>query len=306
VLGSSIKLTNAEESELSKLTQKDRFAIFSPNLLGKINQWMNNPTMALEGVISYDHQLMMMTTIVAEYLEDYFEAQTSHFGEQGDRSRTASDAMQKVVAGSRPKIRLAPAKTFNRMRNKDYANKVHYPAPSAQYNKDIIRIAIETDTPKEQIELFKEIGRTFKVVGVKNSFSKTDTEAASGSGLEMVLVNIEFTPKKDKTNDGEALTFKDMLDDTVGYDKAVAAAIKKGTPYKKGVVEPFLRSIQSSPIVVIAEIQLLLSFYLRCRKITHLYFKVDRAKTIGALQQDCAAFGTVDDSKILRAADGLC
>eukprot|EP00040_Diaphanoeca_grandis_P019842 m.105100 g.105100 ORF g.105100 m.105100 type:complete len:525 (+) comp27620_c0_seq4:193-1767(+) len=303
ILGSKIVLDD-DAKTMSKLTQKDRLAIFSQNVVGKINLFLGSLSTGIAGLTQqdgmgdYDNQLMAMMVIVAEYINEYFVAQTAYL-EETSIKRGMPDAItasaRKMINGTitKPKIKGAPPKTYGRMFNKgqyDYADKHQYPSPSAQYNKDIIRIAVETATPSELVNVFEEIKRDFKVVGIKNPFTQTDEEAATASGLEMILLNVEFTPKKGKRNDGEPLTFKDMLDDKVGYKRAVDAAIRNGTPYREGIIEPFLTAIASKPIVVIAEIQLMLSFYLKCRKITHLYFKIDRAQTISALQRDCASY----------------
>ena len=65
---------------------------------------------------------------------------------------------------------------------------------------------------------------------------------------------------------------------------------------------PALPDLDESPIELVAEVQLHLTYYLQQRKKTHLWFKILRAADLESLRRDCAEYANLVRRQ-LRAAD---
>jgi len=280
-LGTNRTVSGPPADGLSWLTQRKVLAFFDIKYEANIRKG----TVGLDPELWYERGLICMLVIVSHYLQErFFGMQTAGFG------------------GSRAQHRLAPPKTYERMFCKIQSDYVDRPPPAAMYNKDPIRKSIVSATAADQAEVWANIGTAgLEVLAVKNTFTMSDKEAQEETqGMMQILVNFAFRPK---ALDGKPLTFGAMLADRDGFSAAVEAAKKSsgrghGHAFDKAAtLFAKLPGLDTEEVVIIAEIQLHLQYYLNRRKMTHLWFKIQRANTLEDLEEDCTKYRYVDEGE---------
>eukprot|EP00035_Acanthoeca_spectabilis_P001883 m.83410 g.83410 ORF g.83410 m.83410 type:complete len:708 (+) comp11203_c0_seq2:90-2213(+) len=260
------------------LKQRDYLAFFDPKYTAAIQEGH----VGLTPDLWYERGLICMLIIVSHYVQEVFGTQTERLG------------------GERARHRLAPPKTYERMFTKSQADYADRPGPGAMYNKDPIRKSILSRTAVDQAIVWKDlISAGYSVLAVKNTFNYSDEQARDETqGMMQILVNIVFRPH---LLDGSTLTFGAMLADTEGFQAAVRAARDSSGPGQRrsfdqaAILFSKLPDLDDQPIMLIAEIQLHLQFYLEQRKQTHLWFKIQRADELHDLAYDCVKYRNANE-----------
>jgi hypothetical protein len=180
------------------------------------------------------------------------------------------------------------------------------------------RVSLASATAEAQVRAFDEVRSRFQILQIKNNFALCDQDELDACGGMMhILINVRFGPCIEVGSGSQTqglnhifasaggareqlearpLTFGDMVRDTQGFQAAVDSAIAANNPnhaaFFAGVAGLFksLPGLAAQRVVIVAEIQLHLDFYVRARKQTHLWFKILRAETLKHLRDDCAAY----------------
>lgn len=262
-----------------------------------------------------DEGMLRVMHVVAYYAEAQFDAKVEQVVGASHRGSSA--------------VRKAGPKHAQRMYNKLKDDHKHGTPPRVGLNLDVLRTTIVSASPEAQLAVWKDVVATFgdDVLRVKNMFvteetlptpsdpkaGETEDAAATKSGLggggneageqalAFVLINVVLRLTKD---DGSPLTFADMIEgDPEGFATAVdrcAASVWKKTSFYPAphddvrtgaaMLAAWLPDIGDQQVVLVAELQLLLSFFLEAKKQTHLWYKVSRCDDAAALRHDCVSY----------------
>lgn len=262
-----------------------------------------------------DEGMLRVMHVVAYYAEAQFDAKVEQVVGASHRGSSV--------------VRKAGPKHAQRMYNKLKDDHKHGTPPRVGLNLDVLRTTIVSASPEAQLDVWKDVVTTFgdDVLRVKNMFLTEETlptpsdpkagenedvaatkigrggggNEAGEQALAFVLINVVLRLTKD---DGSPLTFADMIEgDPEGFaaavDRCAAGVWKKTTFYPAphddvrtgaAMLASWLPEIGDQQIVLVAELQLLLSFFLEAKKQTHLWYKVSRCDDAAALRHDCVSY----------------
>lgn len=221
--------------------------------------------------------MLVLLILLATALEEVYEAQCAGLATNEDRSRRV------------------PIKTYERMQAKALGDHRGFDGFPGALNLDMLRKGLASPDAADQLATWDRVRKRFNVLRVKNLFD--DDDNVGGAQLRFILVNVELIGPS-----FAEICAPGVLERALEKARVANRSIGAGGGGLPGgnmsacVINSLRRlleempAIGSTPVRIAVELQLHLDEYLKARRKTHLWYKVERADSMHFLVKDCGNY----------------
>lgn len=238
-----------------------------------------------------DSIMIYMLVIIAHFLNASFV--------EACRSAVWVDGAENDATLTEVAVKLRDRTGTKWMHEHKAVERTHKLAPGS-LNTDLFRLGLLSKTPEQQHRTWGLIQKHLRVLRLKNLYA-LDAEIGD-AGLRFALVNVlfesEFTyesmvasPSFDAAViSAEAAEKTDVVNENVIENSIVQDNYAVAASAIRAMVRDNVASIATHKVAMVGEVQLHLDRYIVARKLTHLYFKVERAPSWRRLVMDCRKY----------------